>query len=261
VKAIAARRRHPAAAAVLLLLGLLIAGFLYTAVDSGTEANASAAASPVSVAEIEEGRALFLEGCSSCHGLNAQGNPDGNGNQAGPSLVGVGAAAVDFQVGTGRMPLAAPGPQAPAAKVIYSQDEIDALAAYVASLGPGPAIPSESDLDFADRGNCAQCHQFAGEGGALTQGKYAPSVMGVEPVHIWEAMLTGPQSMPVFGDKTITPEEKRAIIKYIKEIEESPNPGGLALGNIGPVAEGLFIWVVGLGVLAAVAVWIGARSS
>jgi ubiquinol-cytochrome c reductase cytochrome c subunit len=260
VTALAARRRHPLAAVALVLLGLLVTGLVYAAVVPG-KAQATTASSD----DVAAGKALFLANCATCHGQNAEGR-----NQF-PSLIGVGAASVDFQVGTGRMPLQATGPQAPKSTVHFTDEEVKQMAAYVASLGPGPAIPTEEQVDPSQgnvsngslifRTNCAMCHNIGGKGGALTRGKYAPSLMGVTPTHIYEAMLTGPQSMPVFGDKTITPEEKRAIIKYIKEIEESPNPGGFALGNIGPVAEGLVIWVVGLGVLAAVAVWIGARSS
>ena len=88
--------------------------------------------------------------------------------------------------------------------------QIDALAAYVASLGGGPAIPTADELDSPARRprrggelfrtNCAQCHNFAGAGGALTQGKYAPTLNGATPTQIYEAMLTGPQAMPVFND-------------------------------------------------------------
>ena len=267
---VAARRRHPLALAVLLTLALMVIGLVYSAASSMTEAEA-ASASPVAATQIEEGRQLFLEGCSSCHGLNAQGGTDNAQGITGPTLVGVGAAAVDFQVGTGRMPLSYPQAQAPQGEVQYTQDEIDAMAAYVASLGPGPSVPSEEDLDLSDadvarggdlwRGNCAQCHNSSGAGGALTDGKYAPNLNDATPRQIWNAMTTGPQSMPVFADGTVTPEEKRDIISYIVADQEADAPGGFTLGQVGPVSEGLMIWVVGLGVLAAVAVWIGAKSS
>ena len=116
----------------------------------------------------------------------------------------------------------------------FTDEEIAALAAYVASVAPGPAIPSEDDYDYADadvaeggeiyRTNCAMCHNYAGSGGALTQGKYAPSLKGTEPKHMYEAMLTGPQSMPVFGDDTMTPESKRDIIAFLKTTERGAQP-------------------------------------
>jgi ubiquinol-cytochrome c reductase cytochrome c subunit len=215
--------------------------------------------------QIEEGRQIFLKGCSSCHGLNAEGA------QIAPSLIGVGAASVDFQVGTGRMPMADMSTQAMRKDPIYNAEETAALAAYVATLAPGPAIPAESSLNYERdgstaeggelfRNNCAMCHNFAGQGGALSQGKYAPTLMGVEPKHIYEAMVTGPQSMPVFSDKTITPEEKLSIIKWIKAAENEPNLGGASLGRVGPVTEGLLGWVLGLGMLIGVAVWLAMKA-
>ena len=213
---------------------------------------------------VEEGKRLYLEGCSSCHGLGAQGA------SGGPTLIGVGAAAVHFQVATGRMPMAAPGAQAPQKKNIYTAEEIAAMAAYVASLAPGPAIPTPEQLDTTDadvalggilyRTNCAQCHQAAGGGGALTQGKYAPSLMDVDAQIIYEAMLTGPQSMPIFADSSLTPKDKQAIIAYIEDLQNAASPGGMSLGRIGPVAEGLFLFTALLGALIAAAVWIGIRA-
>jgi len=104
------------------------------------------------------------------------------------------------------------------------------------------------------------CHNFAAQGGALTKGKYAPTLMGVEPVHIYEAMITGPQAMPVFSDKTLTPEEKLSIIKWIKNAEQEPAQGGIALGRVGPVTEGLFGWIFGLGLLIGIAVWLASKA-
>jgi ubiquinol-cytochrome c reductase cytochrome c subunit len=213
---------------------------------------------------VDKGSALFAEGCSSCHGLNGQGSSDG------PLLAGAGAAAVHFQVSTGRMPVAAPGAQIMRKKPSYTEDETLALAAYVATFGPGPAIPGEEQVNewqnasLAEGGelfrtNCAQCHNFAGSGGALTNGKYAPSLGQATPLQIYEAMLSGPQSMPLFSEKSLTSENKVAIIRYILELNKSENPGGLDLGRLGPVTEGLFLWIVGLGSLIVVAVWVGAK--
>lgn len=253
-------RRHPAVLAAVIGVGLGTMGVAYAAVDSGTKPKAAV----VSQTQVEEGKALFLEGCSSCHGLAGQGTSDG------PSLIGVGAASVDFQVSTGRMPMAAPAVQAPVKKVVYNETEIAALAAYVASLGPGPAIPTAEMLDTSDaelalggelfRTNCAQCHSVSGSGGALSDGRVAPSLMGSDAKELYEAMITGPQNMPVFSDSTLPVEDKQAIIAYVNELQKSVNPGGAALGRLGPVTEGLFIWVAGLGALLVVAVWIGAKA-
>jgi ubiquinol-cytochrome c reductase cytochrome c subunit len=262
VKHLSRYRRHKAAAPLLLFLALLAIGATYSVASAATSSEMTAADRSVL---IEEGRQIFLKGCSSCHGLNAEGG------QIAPSLVGVGAASVDFQVGTGRMPMADMSTQAMRKKPIYDEAETAAVAAYVASLAPGPEIPAESSLNYERdgstaeggelfRNNCAMCHNFAGQGGALTQGKYAPTLMGVEPKHIYEAMVTGPQSMPVFSDKTITPEEKLSIIKWIKAAENEPNLGGASLGRVGPVTEGLLGWVLGLGMLIGVAVWLAMKA-
>jgi ubiquinol-cytochrome c reductase cytochrome c subunit len=260
VNALAARRRHPAAIALLLLLGLILTGVAYSAFAPKQADAATAAASSV-----EQGKKLFLANCATCHGLQAQGT------KVGPGLAGVGAAAVDFQVGTGRMPLAAPNVQAPQQKVRFSQEEISAMAAYVASLAPGPAVPDAEYTtgEGADvamgaelfRVNCAMCHNFAGSGGALTRGKYAPSLRGVEGKHIYEAMVTGPQSMPVFSDDNISPEAKNDIVAYLHEVDEQENVGGMALGNLGPVSEGLFVWIFGLGIMVGFAVWLGKKAA
>jgi ubiquinol-cytochrome c reductase cytochrome c subunit len=260
VTALAARRRHPLASAALVLVGLFVMGALYALAVPG-----KASAAPAAADDVEAGKQLFLANCSTCHGLEAEGRRNA------PSLVGVGAAAVDFQVGTGRMPLAATGPQAPQNRKAFSDDEIAQMAAYVASLGPGPAIPSDAAVDPAGgdpvkggdlfRTNCAMCHNFAANGGALTRGKYAPNLNETTPREIYEAMVTGPQSMPVFSDTTIDPKAKQDIIAWVRTIKEAPTPGGLSLGGIGPVSEGLAAWVIGLAALIGCAVWLGAKAS
>jgi len=264
VKKLSARRRHPLAAVVVLLLALAATGGLYAAFAPADKAQADETAQSLA---IEEGKKLYTVGCASCHGTGGQGTTDG------PSLVGVGSAAVDFQVGTGRMPAQQRGAQVPKKKVIYSQSQIDQLAAYVASLGAGPITPTEKQVNPAGadiakggdlfRTNCAQCHNFTGEGGALTNGKYAPSLQGVSPKHMYEAMQTGPQNMPSFPDSTLPEKQKRDIIAYVKNVnsDETPTPGGFALGGLGPVSEGLFGWIFGLGSLIAVAVWVAAHTA
>ena len=250
---------------MLLFVALMAVGGLYAAVGGSGRA---AAAQATDTSAVTEGRQLFLDGCSTCHGVNAAGT------SYGPTLIGVGAAAVSFQVGTGRMPLAQPGAQAQRRDPQYTPEEIDALAAYIATLGPGPGIPTAEDLDTSQltddqialggklfRTNCGACHNAAGAGGALSRGRYAPSLTESTSQHIWEAMLTGPENMPVFANTTLTPDDKRAIIGYIEKIRDQPNPGGFALGRVGPVPEGAVLWVVGLGLLAGAAVWIGAKVS
>jgi ubiquinol-cytochrome c reductase cytochrome c subunit len=261
VKKLSARRRHPLAALVVLIFALAVTGGLWAALAPTSSASADASQS----LQVEEGKRLYQVGCASCHGLN------GEGTSIGPSLVGVGSAAVDFQVGTGRMPAQQPGAQVPKKKVIYSQGQIDQLAAFVATLGAGPVIPTQSQYSGGDvakggelfRTNCAQCHNFAGAGGALSEGKFAPSLAGVSEKHIYEAMLTGPQNMPSFPDSTMPEQQKRDIIAYVTHAtnpNNNPSYGGMTLGAIGPVSEGLFGWIFALGALIGVAIWIAART-
>jgi ubiquinol-cytochrome c reductase cytochrome c subunit len=256
-------RRNKFAKPLLLMFALLTMGFTYSVATAAPASNSMSASAKTTL--IEEGQTIFLKGCSSCHGLNSEGGA------VAPSLIGVGAASVDFQVGTGRMPMQDMSQQAMRKAPLYDEEEVAALAAYVASLAPGPAsltneeITWERDGNTADggelfRNNCAMCHNFAGQGGALTQGKYAPTLMGVEPKHIYEALITGPQAMPVFSDKVITPQEKLSIIKWIKAAESEPNLGGAALGRVGPVTEGLLVWTLGLGLLIGIAVWLTAKA-
>jgi ubiquinol-cytochrome c reductase cytochrome c subunit len=262
VKALSQKRRHPLAAIALLLMGLLITGGLYAVATTVNEAKAST--TTFSANDVEEGGKLFAANCATCHGMGASGSPDG------PSLVGVGAASVDFQVGTGRMPMQMNGPQALEKPVQFNDQQTHQLAAYVASLGAGPAIPEESLLDEKGnaavggelfRTNCAMCHNAAAAGGALTRGKFAPALEDTSGKHIYEAMVTGPQNMPVFSDSNITPEGKRDIITFLKQIETTGSPGGAELGSLGPVAEGLFVWVAGLGVIIAFTIWLTSRTS
>jgi ubiquinol-cytochrome c reductase cytochrome c subunit len=266
VRFLSSRRRHPVAKVVLLLFALFVLGGLYNALAPAQRVSADNGNSQ----QIAEGKALFAVGCASCHGLNGEGQT--TETIQGPPLIGVGAAAVDFQVSSGRMPMARPGEQAPVKPNRYSEEEIAALAAFVASLGPGPAIPTEADYEPAGlsdedlarggelfRTNCSACHNFEGAGGALPDGKYAPALIGISDKRLYEAMLTGPQQMPVFSDEVLTPEDKRAIIGYLTELHERPSDGGLALGGLGPVSEGLWAWIVGLGSLVCFAIWIAAK--
>ena len=262
-------RRSRVAAPLVLLLALLMTGGMYALLSPATAQTRTDDAD-----QVAKGRALFLVGCSSCHGKNGEGIQTERGNEYGPPLVGVGAAAVDFQVGTGRMPMAQPGVQALRKPPVYDAKETAALAAFVASLGPGPSVPEESQYDVSGvsnadivkggeffRTNCTACHNFAGAGGALPRGKFAPKLTGVSEKHIFEALLTGPQQMPVFSNGVLTPSDKRDIIAYLKKNEETPAYGGFTIGSLGPVSEGLFAWLAGIGTLVGAAVWIASSST
>jgi ubiquinol-cytochrome c reductase cytochrome c subunit len=263
VKKLSTRRRHPLAAFAVLTLALAFAGALYAALVSPS---ASADSGGTSLAaQIQQGKLLYVSSCSSCHGMNVEGT------SLGPSLIGTGSASVDFQMSTGRMPAQQFGAQIQAKPNPYTPEQIDDIAAYVQSLGGGPVIPSASQYATESnmvalggvlfRTNCTACHNFSGQGGALSDGKFAPGLTQTAPVNIYEAMLTGPQNMPVFNDQVLSPSDKQAIISYIVADRNSPNPGGAGLGRLGPVSEGLFLWTVVLAILLLLAVWIAAHTT
>jgi ubiquinol-cytochrome c reductase cytochrome c subunit len=243
-----------------VLLGLVTIGMGYGALT--TQGSPASAATPgtVSPQTIAQGKQLFAVSCATCHGIDAQGT------SLAPSLIGVGAAAVDFQMSTGRMPAKEVGPEMDRKPVTFTPGQIHAIAQYIASLGGGPGVPSAAQVSTSSADlalgqslfitDCAQCHNFDGAGGALTYGKFAPALTASTPRQIYEAMLTGPEAMPVFSDTTITPAQKRDIIAYVTRIRAEPNPGGFSLGRIGPVTEGIVGFLGGIGVLVFLAMWI-----
>ena len=246
---------------VVVLLGLALVGGLYTAFLAPKSAAEDAPSAGAQSMAVKAGRDLYLQGCSTCHGLDLQGGA------GGPALNGVGEAAVVFQVESGRMPLAGAGPQADRKKPQYSVAEVDQLAAYIQSNGGGPQLPSGSltDGDLQEGGelfrtNCSSCHNFAGAGGALTYGKYAPRLEPASARVIYSAMQSGPESMPRFSDGQLSIEEKKAVTYYVRYITRAAQPGGSDLGKFGPVPEGLVIWLVGIGALVITTLWIGNRA-
>lgn len=257
------RLRRRVGATARLLAALALAGGLYAAFAPG----AAAEDEPELSRAAQDGKVLFDNSCVSCHGRNAQG-VDGRG----PSLIGVGSAAVEFQVTSGRMPLARQEAQAERKPPVFNEDEARQIAQYIQELGGGPQIPDGSLLPEGDRDaaiarggelfrvNCASCHAFSSGGGALSSGKFAPAMRQATDRQIYAAMLTGPQNMPVFGDNQLTPEEKRDIIAYVQNLNEDRDPGGYSLGRLGPVTEGLAVFLVGMVALVFTALWIAGKS-
>ena len=256
-----ARRRRPVAGYAALLLGLVVVALVYGSLTrQGGEAQAAPTAAQQDIAS---GQELFAANCSSCHGLEAQGTSEA------PSLVGAGAAAVYFQMSTGRMPAKEVGAENERKPTLFTDTEIRDIAAYIQSIGGGPEIPTPQQVTTVGANtalgsqlfsaNCAQCHGFAGAGGALTYGKDAPALTQATPTQIYTAMLTGPEAMPVFSDGAIPPQAKRDMIAYITQTRTEPNPGGFSLGRTGPVTEGLVIFLGGMGFLVMIALWITAK--
>ncbi len=248
---------------VRLAAALIVVGGVYTVFSPGMQATADddLVLSPAAA----EGRQLYETSCISCHGRNAQGVPD-----RGPSLIGVGSAAVEFQVGTGRMPAAREEAQVDAKAPQFTLDQARQIGAYIQALGGGPQLPPPGESlgaggDAAHGGelfrvNCSSCHAFGGGGGALSSGKFAPSLEDSTDREMYAAMLTGPQNMPVFGDNQLTPDEKQDIIAYIQNLQDDVDPGGWGIGRIGPVTEGLAIFLIGIVALVFTTLWIAGKS-
>ncbi|WP_250149605.1 cytochrome bc1 complex diheme cytochrome c subunit [Mycolicibacter acidiphilus] len=261
------RLRRRLSGGLLLLVALMLAG--------GTAALLSptpqvAVADESNSALLRTGKQLFDTSCITCHGANLQGVPG-----RGPSLVGVGEAAVYFQVSTGRMPAARGEAQAPRKDPMFDDSQIDALGAYVQANGGGPTVVRNADGSIAQaslrgddlgrggdlfRLNCASCHNFTGRGGALSSGKYAPDLAPANEQQIYAAMVSGPQNMPRFSDRQLSLEEKKDIIAYVKNVTEEREPGGYGLGGFGPAPEGMAMWIVGMVAAIGAALWIGARA-
>ncbi|MFD5809760.1 cytochrome bc1 complex diheme cytochrome c subunit [Rhodococcus sp. 2H158] len=259
--------RRRVTGALVLALGLLSAGFLASAL---TPAPQVATANEDQSALIREGKQLYETSCVTCHGANLQGVQD-----RGPSLIGVGEAAVYFQVSTGRMPMMRNEAQAVRKTPKFDAAQTDALGAYIQANGGGPTLIRDENGEIAQsslrgddvargselfRQNCASCHNFTGRGGALSSGKFAPALDPANEQQIYTAMLTGPQNMPKFSDRQLTLEEKEDIIAYVKASGETNSPGGYGLGGFGPASEGPAMWVVGIVAVVGAALWIGARS-
>ncbi|RKN18891.1 cytochrome C [Micromonospora musae] len=255
------RGRRRLGAAVRLLAALTLAGGAYTVFAPGAQAQD---APPLSSAAAE-GKALFDVSCVTCHGRNAQG-VEGRG----PSLIGVGAASVEFQVSSGRMPATRQEAQAHRKPPLFTDEQTRQLAQYIQELGGGPELPQGTNLreggDIATGGelfriNCSQCHAFGAGGGALSSGKFAPSLRPASDRQIYAAMLSGPQNMPVFGDNQLRPDQKADIIAYIQEtLKHDQDPGGFNLGRYGPSTEGLAIFLVGIVALVFATLWIAGKS-
>jgi len=206
------------------------------------------------------GKQLYGRYCASRHG------PDAAGTSLAPSLHGVGALAADFYLRTGYMPLKSPHIQPRRSRLLLGPRELDALVAYVASLGKGPAVPrphpergslSAGQHAFAD--HCAGCHQVVAEGGYVT-GAVPPSLGDATDVQIAEAVRIGPYVMPRFSRAAIPDRELDSIVRYVRWAQHHPDDrGGWALGHIGPVPEGLVTWFFAAAALVAVCLAIGRR--
>jgi ubiquinol-cytochrome c reductase cytochrome c subunit len=234
---------------LLLILALLVV------------APAQAATPPQGVvANVTQGKSLYAANCSRCHGSRGQGLRD-----KGPSLKDVGALGADFYVRTGYMPLNDPRAQPWRTRVLFTEQEIRSLVGYVATIGHGPAIPSPQWQSasvssgkklFTD--HCAGCHQIAIAGGVLP-GARIPSLNQATARQIAEAVRIGPYLMPKFSPKAITPSQLNDIVAYVQYAKHPGDPGGWAIGHLGPWPEGMVTWLLAVSALVATCVLIGRR--
>ncbi|PZS16606.1 MAG: cytochrome C [Pseudonocardiales bacterium] len=249
-------RRRLGAGAV--LIGALVSmGGTYAAFASSSAPDTSNSAG-----DIAAGRQLYQTSCITCHGANLQGVKD-----RAPSLLGVGGASVYFQVSTGRMPAAGQGADQKRKTAKFDEQQVKQLAAYIQSIGGGPQLPV-GDLRAGDiakggdlfRLNCASCHGTTFQGAPLSAGKVAPGLNRATDEQFYAAMLSGPESMPIFSDHQLTPLQKREIINYVQTLKASKDPGGNGIDRIGPVSEALVFFIAGVGAVMAAILWIGAKA-
>jgi ubiquinol-cytochrome c reductase cytochrome c subunit len=198
-----------------------------------------------------QGQALYEANCSTCHGLQGEGTANG------PSLQNAGPAAVDFMLSTGRMPLANPGDQPVRDEPKFTPDQIAAIVTYVETIAPGgepiPTVdPAAGDLARGAEvflNTCAGCHGAGATGDSVGGGQIAPTINPADPTQIGEAIRIGPGVMPRFGPETIDQADLDSLAAYLLWLREHGEDGGLQLGRVGAVAEGLVIVVVGLGLM------------
>jgi ubiquinol-cytochrome c reductase cytochrome c subunit len=276
---LAPRRRLARGPLSLAVLALVVFAALFLSEPAAHSTDALVSTSP---ADIAAGQVLYEEHCQSCHGYEGKGGVV----TGAPALVSVGAAAADFYLSTGRMPLNAPNNEALRHhQSLFTPEQERQLVAYIADLPAitgtnvyGPSIPvveplcadqtSPTTVDLATTNpgcvtlsegqqlyaiNCAQCHQAAGSGGMLSGGDVVPSLHDANLTQIAEAPLIGPKPMPIFYP-ALNLTQLSAIAQYVHYLHDPNGPGGFGISHFGPVAEGFVGILVGF-----VLLWFASR--
>jgi len=215
-------------------------------------------ASPPEATAQRTGRALYTSACSACHGPDARGVAG-----KGPSLVGAGAAAADFYLETGRMPLSDPSAEPVRGEPAFTRAERRALTDYIAALG-GPPVPTVHPGDAREgfkafRDRCAGCHSITARGGVAPPGA-APALQQATATQIAEAVRVGPYLMPRFDERQIDDAQLDSIVAYVLAQRHPDDRGGWGIGNIGPIPEGLVAWLLAGTALLIVVRLIGERA-
>jgi len=253
------RRRFWTVASV--LLGIAAIASAVAADHPAAAPGASAQKPPADSVLVQQGRRLYEQGCSDCHGFEANGIA-----AVAPDLHGVGALSADFYLRTGRMPLDNPDDQPVRGDSPYDQGEIAALVAYVGSLG-GPPIPTvdTSGADIAKgqqlfTENCAGCHQVVGEGGMVTRAS-VPDLKQATPRQVAEAVRLGPYLMPPFSARQLDQDQLDSVARYVQYTKEPEDRGGWGIGHIGPIPEGMVTWLLAMVALVLTIRIIGERTT
>jgi ubiquinol-cytochrome c reductase cytochrome c subunit len=269
-------RRRRLLAGPFALIGLaIVAGSIFFM--AGGQAHGQADLVSTNPADISAGQLLFQASCQSCHGFQGQG-----GQTGAPQLVTAGAAAADFYLTTGRMPLNNPANQPLRHRPYFNKVQIRQLVAYINALPAinntnlsGPTIPTVQPLcptvvpakgcvtlsqgSQAFALNCAQCHHATGAGGMLSKGNVVPSLRNANITQVAEAMRVGPKPMPVFGPGQLDEQQMSAVANYVQYLHHPSSPGGFGISHFGPVAEGFVGVLAGFGLLWFATRMIGTR--
>ncbi len=262
----------------LAIVGLGVIAFSTLSITGTVHGAAQPSTNP---ADIAAGQQLYTAHCQSCHGINGVGGVNG-----APELIDAGAAAADFYLTTGRMPLNNPSDQPIRHRPYFDPHQIFLIVSYVNALpeingatkhGPGiptilPECPTSEQNDNHPPGcvtlaegqinyllDCSQCHHANQAGGMLSKGYVVPGMRNSTPTQVAEAARVGPKPMPVFGPGQLSEAQLSAIANYVDFLNHNSQHGGLSISRWGPVAEGFVGILLGLIIILIFVRLIGTR--
>lgn len=253
----------------LVLGGFVVAAALNLAFGGGAVAQEGDAPSGDEEL-IARGAEVFGARCATCHGEEGRGvSRETNPSNYGPSIQGLGPAAFDFAIRTGRMPLEDPREAVRHREPRLTDGERQAVVAWSRTLpGNGPEVPDVDGWEEADlsRGleqfttNCAACHGPTGEGIAVGSADFSSPLDEATPLEVAEAIRTGPGVMPVFAEEVMPHDELLATVRWVMDLRDRATPGGASIGRTGPVAEGMLAWILAFGALTVIMYLLGEKT-